>query len=517
MRAFIGLALLALAALFVGLDRPDWMDEREARDGAVAQQLMQLHEAITPTLDGTPRFEKPLLGYTIEFAGLSLTPASPAASRALRSALAVLLVGLTVAIGRRRMGARAGWLAGAVLATSLALPLAARTDGTQLLATSLAWLGWAVLAGARLEPQRPRHFTLAYGALALAFLVAGPVPALWPLVAVELGGGTVPRVRLHRTAGLLLILGLALPWYGAMVERHGMPFALALPAFPYGGGSGVPWYTHPARLLGFLVVGSYPWSTMLPVAALYRWTPGAVGSASAVATRQLLVALAIALATMLFAPALPLPAVLPALPAAALLLASLLEGLFADERLAVRAIGQAAWLAAGGGTIAAILLEIVSRRLGVGASALRLLAAFTLVSAWGPALASFLGRSRALPALFAAQVALGTPLVLGRVLPALEGYVSAAPVAAAMNGVTTPVTPLLLVEPPPASLRLGLGRHFIVPAGLAAAMRALQGDGGWAYVAYPPRRESEVARAASPAPLEILLRTPALVLARVRP
>ena len=120
---------------------------------------MQLHEAITPTLDGTPRFEKPLLGYTIEFLGLSLTPASPAAARALRSILAVLLVALTVAIGRRRMGARAGWLAGAVLATSLALPLAARTDGTQLLATSLAWLGWAVLAGARLESQRPRHFT----------------------------------------------------------------------------------------------------------------------------------------------------------------------------------------------------------------------------------------------------------------------------------------------------------------------------------------------------------------------
>jgi 4-amino-4-deoxy-L-arabinose transferase-like glycosyltransferase len=515
MRAFIGLALLALATLFVGLDRPDWMDEREARDGAVAQRLMQLHEAITPTLDGTPRFEKPLLGYTIEFLGLSLTPASPAAARALRSILAVLLVALTVAIGRRRMGARAGWLAGAVLATSLALPLAARTDGTQLLATSLAWLGWAVLAGARLESQRPRHFTLAYGALALAFLVAGPIPALWPLVAVELGGGTVPRVRLHRTAGLLLVLGLALPWYGAMVERHGVPFALALPAFPYGGGSGVPWYTHPARWLGFLVVGFYPWSTMLPVAALYRWTTGA--GASAVATRQLLVALAVALATMLFAPALPLPAVLPALPAAALLVASLLEGVFANGMLAVRAIGQAAWLAAGGGTVAAILLEIVSRRLGVGASALRLLAAFTLVSAWGPALASFLGRSRALPALFAAQVALGTPLVLGRVLPALEGYVSAGPVAAAMNGVTTPATPLLLVEPPPASLRLRLGRHFAVPAGLAASMRALQGDGGWAYVAYPPRRESEVARAASPAPLEILLRTPALVLARVRP
>jgi len=208
---------------------------------------------------------------------------------------------------------------------------------------------------------------------------------------------------------------------------------------------------------------------------------------------------------------------LPALPAAALLVASLLEGVFADEKLAVRAMGQASWLAAGGGTVAAILLEIVSRRLGIGAAALRLLAAFTFVSAWGPALASFLGRNRALPALFAAQVALGTPLVFGRVLPALEGYVSAGPVATAMSEVTSQQSPLLLVETPPVSLRLELKRHFAVPSTLADAMRSLPGDGGWSYVAYPPRRESEVARAASPAPLEILLRTPALVLARVRP
>src|SRR5262252_7604191 len=119
MRALVGLALLALAALFIGLHRPDWMDEREARDAAVAQRMLQLRETITPTLDGTPRFEKPLLGYTIDLAALGLGSGSPAVSRAVRAVLAVLLVALTVAIGRRRMGVRAGWIAGAVMATSL--------------------------------------------------------------------------------------------------------------------------------------------------------------------------------------------------------------------------------------------------------------------------------------------------------------------------------------------------------------------------------------------------------------
>jgi 4-amino-4-deoxy-L-arabinose transferase-like glycosyltransferase len=518
MRAFLGLACLALVALFVGLERPDWMDEREARDAAVAQRLVAFREPLTPTLDGTPWFEKPVLGYALEAAAITWSHGTPAGPRAARAVLAIALVALTVAIGRRWLGGRAGWLAGAVLATSLALPLAARTDGTQLFATSLGWIGWAVLARARSEGDPPRHLTLGYLALALALLIAGPFPALWPLIAVAWGGGPAPGGRLHRRAGLILMLGLALPWYGAMLERHGAAFVAALPAFPYGEGPGAPWYTLPARVLGFLVVGFFPWSTMLPVAALYRWTnAGTAPSRVSAASRQFLVALGVALAPIGFATAAPLPAILPALPAAALLVGGLLDRAFSGEPLAGRAVAQAAWLTAGAGTVAAVLMELASRRLGPGASELRLLAAFLLVSAWGPALASFMGRNRALPALFAVLVALGTPLVLGRTLPALEGYLSAGPVAAAMNGVSAHDAPLLLLESPPASLRIVLERNLAVPPRLAPAFHTLRGADGWAYVAYAPRRESEVARAASPAPLDILLRTPAWVLARVRP
>src|SRR5262249_23737731 len=129
--------------------------------------------------------------------------------------------------------------------------------------------------------------------------------------------------------------------------------------------------------------------------------------------------------------------------------------------------------------------------------------------------AAFMRRPRAVPAFMAALVALGTPLVALRTLPALHDRLSASAVASAMNQVSAPNTPLMVVERPPASLRARLERRIGFPLHLAPALRDLRGQDGWAYVAFPPRRESEVARAAAPQPLEILTRTPGLVLARV--
>jgi 4-amino-4-deoxy-L-arabinose transferase-like glycosyltransferase len=524
-RALWTLGALAVIGLFVGLGDLDWVDDRESRDAAIAHELAFRREKLTPILGGIPQFEKPLLAYAPEVLAAAATPGSPVGTRAMKGALAAALVLLTGAIGARWMGVRVGTLSAAVLATSLALPIAARTDGTQLLATCLGWFAWAGLARAVLGEGKPRGLTLSYLALAVALLVAGPWPALWPLAAVAFHRA-VFRVRapdhaarrpgVQAVAGTLLMLGLALPWYGAMLERHGGAFALELAAFPYGGVPGNPWYAAPARMLGFLVVGFYPWSTLLPAAALYRWTvAGAVDVESVALTRLLIATLAASLVPVAFAPAAPLPSALPALPAAALLVGALLDRAFAREPIAHRAVAQASWLVGGSGTVAAVMLMFVSRRLGEAAPEVRLLAAFLLVAAWAPALAVFIRRTRAVPALLACTVALGTPLVLLRTLPALEGYLTTGPVAAAMNAASAKNAPLLVLESPPASLHLRLERHLSLRSNLARGFRMDRGDDGWAYVAYPPRRESEVARAAAPAPLEILLRTPALVLARV--
>jgi 4-amino-4-deoxy-L-arabinose transferase-like glycosyltransferase len=126
------LGVVSLVGLFVGLDRIDWTDAREARDAWIARDLVQRRELLTPALGGVPRFEKPLLAYAVEAATAAVTPGSPVGPRAFKAALAVLLVGLTVWIGARHLGSRAGLIGGAILATSLALPIATRSTALSL-------------------------------------------------------------------------------------------------------------------------------------------------------------------------------------------------------------------------------------------------------------------------------------------------------------------------------------------------------------------------------------------------
>jgi 4-amino-4-deoxy-L-arabinose transferase-like glycosyltransferase len=525
-RALLVSGGLALVALFVGLESVGFLDEREARDAAVAHELLVRRELLTPVLGGEAHFEKPLLAYGTEVLGAALTPDSPLGPRALKAVLAAALVAATGWLGARLLGRRAGACAAAVLATSLAIPLAARTDGTQVLASLLGWLGLSGLVLSLLAGPRPGALLFAYAALAAAAVIAGPLAALWPIAAVGLHAALERDAgwwrRLQTPAGAGLVLGAALPWYGAMVERHGTEFASRLLSMPYGLPGRDPWYAGPARSLGFLVVGFFPWSTLLPAAGLQAIRAWRVGPAAATVppgrrARLLLAALAAGMLPSLVAPSAPLPAVLPALPAAALLVGGALDRLFAADPLPLRMTVHGAHLLGVAGSVAAVLLAWASARLVEASPAIRLVAAYLLLVAWGPALAAFAGRPRAAPALFGLVVALGTPLVALRALPLLDGFLTTGQVVAAMEGVAARDAPLVLLEPARPSLRRSLRHNLVVATDLRGALREQRASDGYSYVAFPPRREGTVARAASPTPLEILVRTPALVLARVGP
>ena len=134
-------AALCALALLPGLHGAGPFDVHEAQDLQVARELIEMREGITPVLGTEPLFEKPLLAYAPDVLSLLVAPTRPlAASRAWRAVVAALLVLLTAATTARHLGGRAGVCAAAVLATSLVLPLAARLDGTQLLATLFAWI-----------------------------------------------------------------------------------------------------------------------------------------------------------------------------------------------------------------------------------------------------------------------------------------------------------------------------------------------------------------------------------------
>jgi hypothetical protein len=223
-----------------------------------------------------------------------------------------------------------------------------------------------------------------------------------------------------------------------------------------------------------------------------------------------------ALVPVVLYPGPPLPAALPALPAAALLCGRFLDHLLEDRTRLAKALMQAALMLALAGTAGALMLAAIATRARDVAPELRLVAALVFVTAWAPLLATLLRRTRTAALLMLLPVAIGTPAVAIRLLPAMSGYFGTGAVAEAMGIASPDGAPLLLLEPPPPSLRLLTPRALVVAPDLATAFERSRATDGLAYVAFRPVREPDVARAAA-GPLEILLRSPSLVLARVHP
>ncbi len=537
MRRLLPFALAALLGLTLlpGLAAVEALDWREARDAEVTRESTIGKEWLTPVYAHEPFFEKPLLAYAPELVAqrvLARTDSTAAAghatdvatSRAVRAALAAALALLVAVVGTRAFGVRAGWLAGCALASSVGLPLAARADGGQLLATLCAWLGIGalleVLQGRSRSPDATRF--VAWFAFGAAMLVAGPLGAFWPL------GGFALYFALARSrsawadvrpgAGTLVVLAMALPWYGVMTMLYRGDFLSRVPFFPYATDPRTNWLAGPLVALSYPMVLGFPWSPLL--AASLRDTAERLRRGGAADLREsghaaslLLALLVAACVPVAVVPHAPLTAALPALPALALLCGRFLDRVL-DGDVDARLLTGAARLAAALGTAMALLAVFVATRIDEAAPALRLLGATLLVTSCVPWLADFAGRRKLAAALFALPIALGTPIVTTRVLPALEPWLDTRVVAEAVEQVAPPRAPLVLLEPAPPSLRLLLPRNFVLVRDLAAADTSLAGRDGRVYVAFPPEREHDAARSAR-APLEILRRSPTLVLARV--
>ena len=540
MRRWLPLALAVLLALTLlpGLRAVGPLDWREARDAVVVGESVRGDAWSGPSYANEPRFEKPLAGYAHEQIVQRLLPARwrPApsdagASRLVRAAFAAALALVVAAIGTRAFGARAGWLAACALASSFGLPLAARADGGQLLATLSAWLGvGGLLAVAR---GRPRGGTLAlFGAwlsLGVAAVSGGPLSALWPVAGfglyAALARAHAPWRALRPVEGLAIVAAMALPWYGMMTALYGGAFLARVPFFPYALDPRVHWLAAPLAALSFVVVIGFPWTALLAAAlrdAAERLRraraegPTDLRDSGHAASLVLALGVTAAVPVALY-PAPPLTAALPALPAIALLCGRFLDRALEGD-VDPRHLTRATWMAAFLGTTTAALGAVLAGRLGDATHALRLAAAVVFVTSWAPLLADLAGRRRLAAALFALPVALGAPLVTTRVLPELEPWLSTRAVASAMAELSPANATLLLAEPAPPTLRLLLARNLVGVPGVAGVLGAAPvnaSEDGFAYVALRGARGLGSLLASSPG-AEVLVRGPSLSLVRVR-
>ena len=544
MRRPLPLALVALLGLTLlpGLAAVHALDEREARDLVTAFESTDHRDWLSPVYGHEPFFEKPLPGYAPEVVARRVVrwflPAADAAtddvaaSRVVRALLAAGLAFAVAAIGTSLFGARSGWLAACALASMLGLPLAARADGSQVYATLLTWLGLGRLLALLTGRTRARTAALVGGWLALgaAALTGGLLPALWPLVGFALYFALARHHAgwkvLDPAAGLLIVAGVCLPWYGIMTAIHGVPFLAHVPWFPYSSGVRGAWYTGPLLALSFAVVTSFPWTPLFAAAladAALRLRRSAALPAPALPldtehAEHLLLAMALAGALpVAFYPGPPLTAALPALPAMALLIGRFIDRVL-DGAGETAALTQATRFLAVIGTAFALAGVVLSARIPAAAPSLRLLSALVFLSAWAPMLADLRASRRLAVALFALPAALGAPVLHWRVLPALEPWLNARAVAQAMERVSPPNAPLVVFEPPPPSLRQSLARNFIARVRVQPGDPDVTARDGFVYAAYRPANERAAHAAMEPllAPPEVLASTPVLVLVRVR-
>ncbi len=271
-------ALLAgVAALtFYRLGAGSLWDQDETKYAEVVRELLQRGDWITLFVNGAPWYVHPpfymwVTALTARVAGLSEFTV-----RFWSGAFSVAAVYATVLIGCELFGARAGLVAGALLATTLHFLVQSRLAVFDTVL--LAWMLFAVHAFLRAYRTGRRgdylRFFLYCG---LATLTKGPIGLVLPGLAaaafVTVRGAWGRWREVPWTSGLAVYAVVGLSWYGVETWLHGRAFAFAVFGY-YGLGRffGVvenqagPWYYY----VPIVLAGAFPWTAFWPAAAAFH-------------------------------------------------------------------------------------------------------------------------------------------------------------------------------------------------------------------------------------------------------
>src|SRR6266540_173841 len=337
------LLLLALCALlfFLGLGTLGLTDRDEGSNAEAAREMVASGDWITPTLNGAPRFAKPILIYWL-ISGSYLAFGLSEFSARLPSALfGTLLVLMQYAFATRMFGPTVGLRAALMLLLNievLALGRMVLTDMVLVFFTTLSIFCFFLAASPPAGRGRSKRWYWGfYIGMALATLTKGPVGVLVPLLAVIpyllLTGRWREVARECRLLpGTAVFLLIAAPWYAAMFLFHGAGYAesargdtLTRFASVIGGHGGTILFYVPILFLGF-----FPWSGFLPAALVHALRERDEDPQRAVQLLCALWVLGVFIFFTLSSTRLP-HYIAPLFPAAALLVAASWDRLLSDE------------------------------------------------------------------------------------------------------------------------------------------------------------------------------------------
>jgi 4-amino-4-deoxy-L-arabinose transferase-like glycosyltransferase len=215
-------------AFFLRLGTPPLFDWDEGAFSEATREMLVSGDWISITLNGAPRYDKPVLIHWLQAASVSLLGSSEFAFRLPSTLAASAWVIVIYGFGRTFFNHRVGWFAAWMAIASLPVCLIGRA------ATADAWLNLLLTASmyTALRFYRDEKMRWLYGTFALSalgFLTKGPIAVLVP-VAVTL----IHCILLRRTGvwlrgifspiGILIFAVIALPWYALRTAEAGRAF-----------------------------------------------------------------------------------------------------------------------------------------------------------------------------------------------------------------------------------------------------------------------------------------------------
>ena len=264
---------LGVVVLLVGIGGYPLWDPGEGRNALAAREMAAAGRWLVPLLYGEPYYDKPAPFYGLLRAVQAVLGESELALR-LPSALATLATGLLLhRFARRRVGPGTALLAGVIYLTSPEVVALGRYCNFD--ATLSFFVTWATVAWLAWLDQRRGVPWAAWIAMGLGVLVKGPVAIVLPLgvavVSAWRRGTLRDAARDARPArGLLVVLLLVLPWLGpawladpqyvrTFLLRHNVERYLS---------SGFVHVRGPLYFVPAIAAGFFPWSLLLPAAAV---------------------------------------------------------------------------------------------------------------------------------------------------------------------------------------------------------------------------------------------------------
>ena len=226
--AWLVLAFALAAIFFWPLGAAPLFDVDEGAFAEATREMIASGDWLHTTLNGADRFDKPILVYWLQAASLLVLGKSDAAVR-LPSAICGVLWCVAVArFALPRFGARAAWIAAAILGTSvgvIAIGRAATADA--LLNLLLALTAFDLWRHVETRAKAPLRWAALWAALGIldkgpiALLVPGGAIVVWAIVSRE----WKPILRaVSDPLAWLILVGIAAPWYVYALHRHGQAF-----------------------------------------------------------------------------------------------------------------------------------------------------------------------------------------------------------------------------------------------------------------------------------------------------